>query len=72
MADTEVLALAKHLMSFGIGEFDALHAASAFYGKADILVTTDDKFMKRMRAFGELKMCFPFEALALIEQWYDV
>lgn len=58
-------------MAFGIGEYDALNVASAIVGKADILVTTDDKFIKRLRQFGKIKAFFPVEALAFLEDWYE-
>lgn len=71
MADPQVLNLAREAMAFGVGEYDALHAASAIVGKADILVTTDDKFIKRVRQFGKIKVFFPVEAVALLENWYE-
>jgi predicted nucleic acid-binding protein len=46
-------------MAFGVGEYDALHVASAIVGKADMLVTTDDKLIKRLRQFGKIKTLFP-------------
>ncbi len=58
-------------MVFGIGEYDALHIASAIVGKADVLVTTDDKFSKRMRQFGRGSVLFPVEAVAYLEKWYE-
>lgn len=71
MADVGVVKIAREAMSFGIGEYDALHVASAIAGNADALVTTDDKFIKRMRQSGMIKMLFPVEAVAFLEKWYE-
>ncbi len=37
---------AKQLAALGYGSFDALHLASAEAAKADLLMTTDDHFLK--------------------------
>lgn len=71
MADPQVLNLAREAMAFGVGEYDSLHVAAAIVGKADILVTTDDKFIKRVRQFGKIKVFFPVEAVAFLENWYE-
>lgn len=71
MADVEVVKLAREAMAFGVSEYDALHVASAMGGKADILVTTDDRLIKRMRQFGRIKVLFPVEAVAYLEKWYE-
>jgi len=71
MADAQVVNLARQAMAFGVGEYDALHLASAIVGKADILVTTDDKLIKRARQFGKIKAVLPVEALAILEGWYE-
>lgn len=43
------------LESFGFKPFDALHLASAESGTADILLTTDDRFVRRAkRVFDQL------------------
>jgi hypothetical protein len=51
---TEVLTLdrrtvqrAKMLEAAGYGAFDALHLSVAESGSADVLLTTDDRFIKR-------------------------
>ena len=71
MADAQVIYLAREAMAFGIGEYDALHVASAIVGKADILVTTDDRFIRRLRQFDKIKAFFPVEAVAFLENWYE-
>jgi predicted nucleic acid-binding protein len=45
--DADVLERARNLQSVGYGAFDALHLSSAESGRADVLLTTDDKFVKR-------------------------
>jgi PIN domain len=45
--DDRVLDRARHLQSVGYGAFDALHLASAEAGRAEVLLSTDDKFVKR-------------------------
>jgi predicted nucleic acid-binding protein len=37
---------AKHFQKFGIKHFDSLHLALAEKAEADVLLTTDDKFIK--------------------------
>ena len=70
-ADAEVVKLAREAMAFGISEYDALHIASSIVGKADVLVTTDDRFIKRMRQFGRGRVLFPVDAVAYLEKWYE-
>lgn len=53
------------------GRFDALHVASAVVGKADLFVATDDRLLKRLRHLKGVKVFFPAEALAFLENWYE-
>lgn len=71
MADRSVVSAALKLSEHGIGHFDALHVASAMVGKADLLVTTDDRLIKKMREVGGLPVMLPGEALAFLENWYE-
>ncbi|OGT11194.1 MAG: PIN domain protein [Gallionellales bacterium RIFCSPHIGHO2_02_FULL_57_16] len=71
MADVGVVAEARSIMAFGVAEFDALHAASAVAGGANVFVTTDDKLLKNLRRFGGLFAAPPGEALAYLENWYE-
>ncbi len=43
----EVVARAKELQTVGYTPFDALHLACAESARADVLLTTDDRFIKR-------------------------
>jgi len=46
--NNEIISRAAELINtFGIEDFDALHLASAEYGEASILLTTDKKFINR-------------------------
>ena len=44
---------AQHLESWGIAAYDALHIACAESANADVLLTTDDKLLRKCMAFGE-------------------
>ena len=70
-AGPEVLALAQPLADLGVHTFDALHVASAIVGKAAMFITTDDRLLKRVRHLNEIKVMFPADALALLENWYE-
>ncbi len=47
--DRFCLARAKHLTGNGYGDLDALHLAIAEDAKADFLITTDDRFLRKVR-----------------------
>jgi len=44
-----ILKRAVDLQAFNLGPYDALHLASAEYGKADIFLTTDRKLIKQAK-----------------------
>jgi hypothetical protein len=46
-ASDRIVERASELEAVGYGAFDALHLSSAEDGRADVLLTTDDKFLKR-------------------------
>jgi hypothetical protein len=46
-AHRDVLDRARQFQSLGYGAFDSLHLASTETGRADVLQTTNDKFIKR-------------------------
>ena len=71
MATAEVVAIAQPLVTSGVQVFDALHVASAVAGGADLFVTTDDRLLKRVRHLNNIKVFFPAEALAFLENWYE-
>lgn len=49
--NNEIIARAKKFQqTVNLKSFDALHLAGAEYGKADILLTTDNKFISRAKA----------------------
>jgi hypothetical protein len=52
-ADHSVILRAKELAGAGYGAFDALHLSCAEVGLAEVVLTTDDRFIKRAaRAVG--------------------
>lgn len=71
MAGPEVMAMAEPLVTGGVHPYDALHVASSVVGKADLFVTTDDRLLKRVRHLQSIKVFFPAEALAFLENWYE-
>jgi len=51
--DSQIIQRAKELEAVGYGAFDALHLSTAEAGNAQVLLTTDDRFIKRAaRAVG--------------------
>jgi predicted nucleic acid-binding protein len=51
--NSQIIQRAKELEALGYGAFDALHTSSAEAGAAEVLLTTDDRFIKRAaRAVG--------------------
>jgi predicted nucleic acid-binding protein len=51
--DSQIIQRAKELEAVGYGAFDALHLGTAEAGNAEVLLTTDDRFIKRAgRAVG--------------------
>jgi predicted nucleic acid-binding protein len=51
--DSQIIQRAEELEAVGYGAFDALHLSSAEAGIAEVLLTTDDRFIKRAaRAVG--------------------
>lgn len=51
--DSQIIQRAKELEAVGYGAFDALHLSTAEAGTAQVLLTTDDRFIKRAaRAVG--------------------
>ena len=71
MASESIIAEAKTLEAHGIATFDALHVACAVAGQAHVVVTTDDKLIKKMRKIGSLPTLLPGEAIAFVENWYE-
>ena len=71
MATDDVISKARALASQGIGNYDALHVASAIVGAADMFVTTDDRLWKKMLGNPDLPVLLPGDALATLEKWYE-
>ena len=45
--DDRIAERARELQSFGYGAFDALHLAAAEAARVDVLLSTDDRFVRR-------------------------
>jgi predicted nucleic acid-binding protein len=45
--DAPIILRARDLLGFGYSPFDALHIAAAESASADVLLTTDDRLLKR-------------------------
>ena len=72
LATDPVVAQAQRLGALGIGQYDALHVASAMAAQADLFVTTDDRLLKRChKAVPALNVHRPADALAILENWYE-
>lgn len=71
MATEAVIAKARECAAQGIGNYDALHVASAMVGAADMFVTTDDRLWKKMRGNPDLPVMLRGDALATLENWYE-
>ena len=67
----EVIAQAQTLMRQGVGNYDALHVASALAGKAELFVTTDDRLFRKIQKHPDIKCMLPGNALAYLENWYE-
>ena len=64
-----VAARARSLEQLGLRGLDALHVASAEAGRADLLVTTDDRMIRRVGRAGtevRVRLVGPAEAVALV------
>lgn len=71
LATDVVIDQAKQLAKQGIGNYDALHVASAIDGGAELFVTTDDRLLKKLQGNDSLRAMLPGEALAYLEDWYE-
>lgn len=65
---TSVADRARSLEGRGLRGLDALHLASAEASRSDLLVTTDDRFLRRGRTIGTVRVVSPAVALAEIER----
>jgi hypothetical protein len=53
LLDNRIIRRAQELEAVGYGAFDALHLSATEAGDAEVLLTTDDRFVKRAaRAVG--------------------
>ena len=61
---------AEQLEAHGLRGLDAIHIACAEVGRANLLVTTDDRMLRSVRRTRavEVRVVSPFEALAAVEK----
>ena len=60
---------AKNLRQIGLKAKDALHIASAIEGKAQYFLTTDDKILKKLSKFSEIKVIDPIEFVKVCDNY---
>lgn len=60
---------AKNLRQIGLKAKDALHVASAIEGKAQYFLTTDDKILKKLSKFAEIKVIDPIEFVKVCDNY---
>lgn len=63
----EIESRARRLSAVGLGSLDAVHLAFAEAARCNVLVTCDDRFVRRARAAGAL-----IRILNPIEYWGEV
>jgi predicted nucleic acid-binding protein len=71
---SSVAARARDLERVGLRGLDALHVAAAEAGRVDLLVTTDDRMMKRVRRIdppSSVRAASPGEALNALNEEKD-
>lgn len=66
-----VLLAQQYAAEYGLKSFDALHLACAVIAKADMLVTTDDQFLRKLKSAKDIQVIPPVEALSILERWYE-
>ena len=66
--NSQILANANQLLSFGIKPKDALHVASAVEGNADYFLTTDDKLLSGVRRSNIIEILNPVDYIKVLEK----
>ena len=64
----DIINKANQLVAIGIKPKDALHVACAISGKADYLMTTDDKLLNKLINETQIKAIGPIELAAIIDE----
>jgi len=57
----EAVRCAGRLAQRGVSPKDALHVACAVEGRCDVFLTTDDRLLRDLAAFGGVRCCNPVE-----------
>ena len=63
-----LLTITTLLVEIGLSAKDALHVACAIEGQADYFVTTDDKLIKKLVSFREIKAINPVDLVGLVDE----
>jgi len=69
--DAAVTEEARAFALLGMGRLDALHLSLALKSRADVLLTTDDRFLRRARAACEHRSILVANPLAWLENRKD-
>lgn len=62
-----LLETAKRLAKQGLATKDALHVASAIEGQAEYFLTTDDKILRKLSNWNEIKVIDPVTFIKIFE-----
>ena len=65
---SSLLTATTMLVEIGLSAKDALHVACAIEGQADYFVTTDDKLIKKLASFREMKAINPVDLVGLVDE----
>ena len=63
-----LLTITTLLVEIGLSAKDALHVACAIEGQADYFVTTDDKLIKKLVSFREMKAINLVDLVGLVDE----
>lgn len=62
----ELMQYAKFFLNLGIAQKDALHVACALMANADYFLSTDDKFLKKLKKQDKINGINPVEFIGVI------
>ena len=65
---SSLLTITTLLVEIGLSAKDALHVACAIEGQADYFVTTDDKLIKKLVSFREMKAINLVDLVGLVDE----
>ncbi|HSI88096.1 MAG TPA: PIN domain-containing protein [Pyrinomonadaceae bacterium] len=62
---------AYNLVELGVRALDALHVASAVEGNAALFLSTDDKLLRKLSVFEEVRLLDPITALETMDEYIN-